>query len=125
VRPALTGGGGISGPGQRANGTADASVDIGQRLGPNLVSSLSINTDFAESEVDTRRTNLTRFPQFFPETRTFFLEGSDIFQFGLGLGNDVIPFFSRRIGLVSGREVPILAGAKINGRIGQTDMGRS
>ena len=123
VRPAVTGGGGINGVGQRVDGTADASLDIAQRLGPNLVSSFSINTDFAESEVDTRRTNLTRFPQFFPETRTFFLEGSDIFQFGLGLGNDVIPFFSRRIGLVSGREVPILFGTKINGRIGMTDVG--
>jgi len=123
VRPALTGGAGINAPGQRPDSTGDASLDIAQRLGPNLVSSLSINTDFAESEVDTRRTNLTRFPQFFPETRTFFLEGSDIFQFGLGLGNDVVPFFSRRIGLVSGREVPLLAGGKINGRIGRTDVG--
>ncbi len=123
VRPAFTGGGGINGPGQRADGTGDVSLDVGQRLGPNLVSSLSINTDFAESEVDTRRTNLTRFPLFFPETRTFFLEGSDIFQFGLGLGNEMIPFFSRRIGLVSGREQPILVGTKINGRIGKTNVG--
>ena len=123
VRPALTtAGGGINGPGQPADATADVSLDVAQRLGPNLMSSLSLNTDFAESEVDTRRTNLTRFPLFFPETRTFFLEGSDIFQFGLGLGNDVIPFFSRRIGLVSGREVPILIGGKINGRVGKTDM---
>jgi hypothetical protein len=123
VRPAVTGGGGINGAGQRVDKTADASLDIAQRLGPNLISSLSINTDFAESEVDTRRTNLTRFPLLFPETRTFFLEGSDIFQFGLGIGNDVIPFFSRRIGLVAGREVPILFGTKINGRIGKTAVG--
>src|SRR5436190_3535480 len=33
------------------------------------------NTDFAETEVDTRQNNLTRFPLFFPETRSFFLEG--------------------------------------------------
>jgi hypothetical protein len=123
VRPAATTGAGINGPSQSADATADVSLDVAQRLGPNLTSSLSLNTDFAESEVDTRRTNLTRFPLFFPETRTFFLEGSDIFQFGLGLGNDVIPFFSRRIGLVSGREVPILIGGKINGRVGKTDMG--
>jgi signal transduction histidine kinase len=123
VRPAVTAGGGINGPGQPVNHTGDASLDVTQRVGPNLVSSLSINTDFAESEVDTRRTNLTRFPLFFPETRTFFLEGSDIFSFGLGLGNDVIPFFSRRIGLVAGREQPILFGTKINGRIGNTNVG--
>jgi uncharacterized protein DUF5916 len=123
VRPAVTGGGGINGPGQPLNHTGDASLDVTQRVGPNLVSSFSVNTDFAESEVDTRRTNLTRFPLFFPETRTFFLEGSDIFSFGLGLGNDVIPFFSRRIGLVAGREQPILFGGKINGRIGRTNVG--
>jgi len=122
VRPAVTGGGGINAPGQPVMHTADPSVDVTQGLGPNLVSSLSINTDFAESEVDTRRTNLTRFPLFFPETRTFFLEGSDIFGFGLGLGNDVIPFFSRRIGLVSGREQAILFGTKINGRVGKTNV---
>ena len=123
VRPALTTGGGIPAPGGRIDGTGDVSLDVVQRLGTNLVSSLSINTDFAESEVDTRRTNLTRFPLFFPETRTFFLEGSDIFQYGLGLGNDLVPFFSRRVGLVSGREVPILAGTKINGRVGKTNVG--
>jgi hypothetical protein len=44
--------------------------------------------------------NLTRFPLFFPGKRTFFLEGADIFDFGLGLSEDLIPFFSRRIGLV-------------------------
>jgi Domain of unknown function (DUF5916) len=123
VRPAVTGGGGIDAPGKSVRATGDVSLDVTQRLGPNLLSSLSVNTDFAESEVDTRRTNLTRFPLFFPETRTFFLEGSDIFQFGPSLGSDVVPFFSRRIGLVSGQEVPILAGAKVNGRVGATNGG--
>jgi hypothetical protein len=60
---------------------------------------------------------------FFPEKRTFFLEGDDIFTFGLGLNQDVIPYFSRRIGLVAGQEVPIIAGTKINGRIGHTNFG--
>jgi hypothetical protein len=123
IRPAVTGGGGVNAPGEPVDTTGDVSLDVSQRIGPNLTSSLSIRTDFAESEVDTRRTNLTRFPLFFPETRTFFLEGSDTFQFGLGLGNDVIPFFSRRIGLVAGREVPILAGGKLNGRVGRTELG--
>lgn len=123
MRPAITAGGGVPGPGTAINGTADTSLDVTKRVGTNLISSLSINTDFAEAEVDTRRTNFTRFPLFFPETRTFFLEGSDVFQFGLGLGSDIVPFFSRRIGLVAGQEVPILAGAKINGRVGRTDLG--
>ena len=66
-----------------------------------------MNTDFAETEVDTRQTNLTRFPLFFPEKRTFFLEAADIFDFGLGTGSEAsLPFFSRRIGLVEGEEVP-------------------
>ena len=76
--------------------------DVTQLLGSGSIASLTANTDFAETEVDARQTNLTRFPLFFPEKRTFFLEGSDIFQFGLGTGRDVLPFFSRRIGLVAG-----------------------
>ena len=82
-----------------------------------------MNTDFAETEVDTRRTNLTRFPLFFPEKRTFFLEGSDIFSFGLGLNQGCPAYFSRRIGLVADDEVPIIAGGKLNGRAGQTNFG--
>lgn len=101
----------------------DPSLDINQRIGSNIVASLTVNTDFAETEVDTRQTNLTRFPLFFPEKRAFFLEGSDIFEFGFGLSRNIIPFFSRRIGLASGEEVPIIAGGKINGRIGKTAFG--
>jgi hypothetical protein len=123
VRPAITTGGGVPAPSVPADGEFQPSLDVNQRLGSGLLASLTINTDFAETEVDTRRTNLTRFPLFFPEKRTFFLEGADIFSFGLGLGQDVIPFFSRRIGLVSGTEVPILAGGKINGRAANTNVG--
>src|SRR4029078_11889626 len=99
------------------------SLDISQRLGANVLVSSTVNTDCAETEVDTRRTNRTRFPLFFPEKRTFFIEGDDIFSFGLGLGQDVIPYFSRRIGLVDDQDVPILAGGKVNGRIGNTSFG--
>jgi hypothetical protein len=123
VRPAITGGGGIPVPSAEIDGDFHPSVDVTQRLGANLLASLTANTDFAETEVDTRRTNLTRFPLFFPEKRTFFLEGSDIFSFGLGLGQDVIPFFSRRVGLVNGVQVPILAGGKLNGRVADTNVG--
>jgi hypothetical protein len=101
----------------------DPSLEISQRLGPNIQSTLTFNTDFAETEVDTRQTNLTRFPLFFPEKRAFFLEGADIFEFGFGLGRDIIPFFSRRIGLYQGNEVPVTAGGKINGRMGKTAFG--
>jgi hypothetical protein len=104
----------------------DPSLDIGQRIGPNIQTTLTINTDFAEAEVDTRQTNLTRFPLFFPERRSFFLEGSDIFEFGFGLGGrsrQLVPFFSRRIGLFEGEQVPIIVGGKINGRVGNTSFG--
>lgn len=102
----------------------EPSLDASQRLSPNVLATITLNTDFAETEVDTRQTNLTRFPLFFPEKRTFFLEGSDIFEFGFGTGSStVLPFFSRRIGLYGSNEVPILAGAKINGRIGKTAFG--
>ena len=100
------------------------SLDASQRLGANVLATLTVNTDFAETEVDTRQTNLTRFPLFFPEKRTFFLEGSDIFEFGFGTGNrTVLPFFSRRIGLFGNSQVPIMVGGKINGRIGNTAFG--
>lgn len=99
------------------------SLDASQRLSPNIVATLTVNTDFAEAEVDTRQTNLTRFPLFFPEKRAFFLEGSDIFEFGFGLRSNIVPFFSRRIGLYRGNEVPLQVGGKLNGRIGKTSFG--
>ena len=123
IRPALTAGGGIPAPGATFDQQTDASLDVTQRVGANTLASFTVNTDFAETEVDTRRTNLTRFPLFFPEKRTFFLEGSDIFDFGLGINEDVRPFFSRRIGLLNGREVPVDVGAKVNGRLGGTSFG--
>lgn len=88
---------------------------------------ISVNTDFAETEVDTRRVNLTRFPLFFPEKRTFFLEGSDIFNFGLGMGfyrdRDIVPFFSRRIGLLEGEAVPLDFSIKATGSLGGLNFG--
>jgi hypothetical protein len=123
VRPAVVFGGGIAAPGAGWRGHDDASLDATQRIGANTLASLTVNTDFAETEVDTRQTNLTRFPLFFPEKRTFFLQGADIFDFGLGLGEDVVPFFSRRIGLLNGRQIPIDVGGKVDGRIGGTNFG--
>jgi hypothetical protein len=109
--------------GDKTEFDADLSGDLTKRITPDVSATLTINTDFAETEVDARRTNLTRFPLFFPEKRTFFLEGADIYDFGLGLGSDVIPFFSRRIGLYQGSEVPIIAGGKLNGKVGDTNFG--
>jgi hypothetical protein len=114
-------------------GTADAGADIFYRITSNLISSTTLNTDFAETEVDTRQVNLTRFPLFFPEKRAFFLEDAGIFDFaqtgerrgppGMGGGGDLMPFFSRRVGLLQGSEVPILIGEKLTGKIGRFDVG--
>jgi hypothetical protein len=97
-------------------------IDIYKHFTPNFVGVFSYNTDFAETEVDERRINLTRFPLYFPEKRAFFLEGSEIFSFGLGLHRSFIPFFSRRIGLYESRQVPIEFGAKIFGKLGNTNL---
>lgn len=72
---------------------ADAGGDLAWNVSRELTGYLTVNTDFAETEVDTRQINLTRFPLFFPEKRSFFLEGSDLFAFGIGTGNHFIPFF--------------------------------
>lgn len=101
-----------------------AGADIFYRISAGLVSSTSFNTDFAETEVDTRQINLTRFPLLFPERRQFFLEDSGVFEFAVSPGTrDFTPYFSRRIGLVEGRPVPILLGQKVTGKIGRFDIG--
>jgi len=96
--------------------TIEPGVDIFWKPNPSLTFVATVNTDFAETDVDTRQINLTRFPLFFPEKRAFFLQDAGIFRFG-GLGRTPLPFFSRRIGLGSdGREREILAGLKATGR---------
>ena len=109
--------------------------DVRYRITPNLSATISYNTDFAETEVDQRQVNLTRFPLFFPEKRDFFLEDSGIFEFG-GLRSGIsqgarsvfrtplIPFFTRKIGLSDkGQIVPILGAGKVAGRIGEYNIG--
>ena len=98
-------------------------VDAFYKITPNLTLSVTANTDFAETEVDARQINLTRFPLFFPERRDFFLQDSGVFAFS-ELGSSVVPFFSRTIGLDgSGMEVPLIGGAKLTGRVGDYNLG--
>ena len=99
----------------------DTGGDLSYAFTPGLRTALTVNTDFAEVEVDQRRVNLTRFPLFFPERRDFFLESADLFQFAPSSGQN--PFFSRRVGLVEGAPVPILAGGRLNGRFGNYNIG--
>jgi hypothetical protein len=104
---------------------ATAGGEITWKATPQLVGVFTVNTDFAETEVDTRQINLTRFPLFFPEKRAFFLEGANQYDFGLGLGGEspqFTPFFSRRVGLLDGEQIPINAGVKLNGRVGKWNL---
>ncbi len=103
-------------------GKLNGGFDIYKNITPNLVAAFTYNTDFAETEVDERKLNLTRFPLFYPEKRTFFLEGSDIFDFGGGSSESFMPFFSRRIGLNDGTPVPIQWGTKVFGKVGNTNL---
>ena len=104
--------------------TGDLGLDVFYNVTPALRANVSLNTDFAETEVDQRRVNLTRFPLFFEEKRDFFLEGSSFFDFSREPGNDVVPFFSRRIGLDErGTPQRIDVGAKLTGQAGPFDVG--
>ncbi|MCA9742360.1 MAG: carbohydrate binding family 9 domain-containing protein [Deferribacteres bacterium] len=129
IRASTVGSGRTPGPDEDTEFDGALSLDVTKNIGSNLHSAFTVNTDFAETEVDVRQTNLTRFPRFFPEKRSFFLQGADIFEFGVALDEDnMIPFFSRRIGLAGKgednlAEIPIDFGGKINGRVGNTNIG--
>ncbi len=92
-----------------------ASLDAKVAVTSSLNLDLTFNPNFAQVEVDRQVTNLTRFSVFFPERRTFFLENSDLFErFGF---RQIRPFFSRRIGLYEGETIPIIAGARLSGKV--------
>jgi hypothetical protein len=100
--------------------------DVFYSPSPRVRTILTVNTDFAQTEVDQRLTNLTRFPQFFPEKRDFFLDGSTFFDFQSTTHgeNTLLPYFSRRIGLdANGNPQPIVAGGKLAGQFGSNDIG--
>jgi hypothetical protein len=108
----------------------DGGVDFFYQVTPGLKSSLTINTDFAETEVDDRQINLTRFNLHFPEKRDFFLDGANYFQFGIETEQEspvakrIIPFFSRRMGLdADGTPIPINYGGKLAGQFKNWNIG--
>jgi hypothetical protein len=114
----------------RNNYRADGGLDMFYQITPSLKSSISINTDFAETEVDDRQINLTRFSLLFPEKRDFFLDGASHFSFGIQgddsnpYGKGIIPFFSRRMGLdSSGSPISINYAGKLIGTIGNWNIG--
>ena len=129
------------GRGQTAmHGDASAGVDLFYNPTPLLRTVFTVNTDFAQTEVDQRQVNLTRYSLFFPEQRGFFLDGATFLDFGSdgnrrfgggvsgsgGGSNDdqVNPFFSRRIGLsATGTPQKIDFGTKVTGQVGAQDVG--
>tara|TARA_B100001123_G_scaffold163941_1_gene188850 strand:- start:19435 stop:21699 length:2265 start_codon:yes stop_codon:yes gene_type:complete len=102
---------------------AEAGIDLKIGITESVTADLTYNTDFAQVEADEQQINLTRFSLFFPEKRDFFLENQGTFSFG-GRGRDTpVVFYSRRIGLQGGREVPVTAGGRVTGRAGGFDLG--
>ncbi|MBI4482431.1 MAG: carbohydrate binding family 9 domain-containing protein [Acidobacteria bacterium] len=118
-------------PGERRF-SPDGGIDVKYGLSSQLALDLTLNTDFSQVEVDQQQVNLTRFPLFFPEKRDFFLENAGVFHFGVRPderrggpdAEDVLLFFSRRIGLSpSGEPIPILGGARLTGRVDRFNFG--
>lgn len=104
------------------DGRYDGGLDVKYSLTPSLTLDATYRTDFAQVEVDQQQVNLTRFSVVFPEKRDFFLENSGTFRFGSG--DNLIPFFSRRIGLgAAGTPIPIVGGGRVSGRAGRYEVG--
>ena len=124
-------------PPKDGEGSGDFGLDVKVGITQNLTADFTVNTDFAQVEVDEQQVNLTRFNLFFPEKREFFLEGRGIFDFARGgigagfgggggfFGGGDAPtlFYSRRIGLQGGVVVPILGGGRVTGKLGPFDVG--
>jgi hypothetical protein len=125
----------------------DVGGDLKYGVTANLTADLTVNTDFAQVEIDEQQVNLTRFNLFLPEKREFFLEGRGLFDFGRGGsasggagggfgggggggggffgGSSDVPymFYSRRIGLNRNRVVPIDVGGRLTGKVGGWGVG--
>ena len=102
--------------------SGDIGLDAKYNVTSNLTLDVTLNTDFAQAEVDDEQVNLTRFSLFFPEKRQFFQERAGIFEFRTAGRFDRI-FNTRQIGLNDGKAVPIIGGARLTGRAGGWDIG--
>ena len=96
-------------------------LDIKYNVTSNLTLDTTLNPDFAQAEADDQQVNLSRFSLFFPEKRQFFQERSGIFSFNFI--DRARLFHSRRIGIHDDEQIPIIAGARLVGRIGNWDLG--
>jgi hypothetical protein len=113
---------------------ADVGFDFKVGVTDDLIADFTYNTDFAQVEADQEVVNLTRFSLFFPEKRQFFTESLGIFDYGKSAsspGGDaaasdpgILPlFYTRRIGLDEGQEVPLIGGGKLTGKVGAYSLG--
>jgi hypothetical protein len=108
--------------GTPSDSRADAGGDLKWSVTPSLALDATVNTDFAQVEVDEQQVNLDRFNLFYPEKRPFFLENAGLFS--AGSPGEVDLFFSRRIGIgPQGQVVPIAAGARLSGKLGGVNVG--
>ena len=100
----------------------DAGLDVKYSVTPSLVIDGTVNTDFAQVEIDDQQVNLDRFDLFFPEKRPFFLENAGFFT--VGNPGEVDLFFSRRIGIgPSGEQIAINGGGRLSGKAGKYNIG--
>lgn len=121
--------------GREFGSSGDAGVDVKARVTPGLTLDATVNPDFAQVEADEQQVNLTQFSQFFPEKREFFLENSGVFYVGDAARNnrvqapptpdeDLLLFFSRRIGLTAGGlPITIPGGVRLTGKAGGFGVG--
>jgi hypothetical protein len=106
----------------RSDDVMEAGGDLKVAVSPNLTLDLTANTDFAETEVDDQRVNLTRFPLLFPERRPFFVERAGTFE--VRTGETDLLFNSRRVGLTpEGDPVRLLGGMRLVGQVRGWDVG--
>ncbi len=139
VKPFIVGN--IDAGGATTAGQEPAAIGVDVKVGvtSRLTLDLTVNTDFSQVEADEQQVNLTRFGLFFPEKREFFLENLGLFDVcgnvggdgGRGGGGgrcgaerDIVPFFSRRIGLSDeGQPLSMRGGARLTGQIGGLNVG--
>jgi len=114
--------------------SASAGADLLYRVTSNLTLNATLNPDFGQVEVDPAVVNLGVYETFFEEKRPFFVEGSEIFNFGANGTSGGQLFYSRRIGRAPSLLAPsershmpdvttILGAAKLSGKPGRWSIG--
>lgn len=120
--------------------TLTGGLDLNVGVTSDLTLNATFNPDFGQVEADPAEVNLTAFETFFEERRPFFVEGSNLFQFGSGSGGFSFGapqlFYSRRVGRPPSRRAfladgfvdnppstSILGATKLSGQTGNWSIG--